>query len=393
MQLDKEVQFATREQELLLQAAILEGEDAISAWQQWKSIVDLEGHHDNGSYRLLPLLYKNLQRYGVEEPFMERLKGIYRLEWYKNQRLFYEMNKVLKYLHDAGIQTMILKGAALTVLIYKNYSVRPMADIDILVPISQISLTINLLKDAGWTPTTDSIDGNLRYQHSMQFRDQFGKELDLHWHPFFESCGNNSDRDFWERSVSIQLADVSTLALNPTDTLLHVVVHGAMWNPEPPIRWIADAMSLINSSDKEIEWTRFINQAEKHKVVLRVKEALHYLQDKFQACIPMSIMDKINQIPISFTERLEYRYPRETPDTISNTFVGKLLGGFPRYLVIYLRLTNSTGLLRKITGLPRYLQYRLHAKSLHALFFYLISRNIRITKNKLSSRLRANNSR
>jgi len=392
MQLDKEVQFATREQELLLQAALLEGEDAISAWQQWKNMVDLEGHPDYWAYRLFPLLYKNLQRYGVKDPFMKRLKGIYRLAWYKNQRFFYDMSKVLKYLHNAGIQTLILKGAALTVLIYKNYSVRPMADIDILVPTSQISLTINLLKDAGWTPITHSIDGNLSYQHSMQFKDQFGKELDLHWHPFFGSCGNNFDRDFWEGSVSIQLAGVSTLALNPTDTLLHVIVHGARWNPEPPIRWIADAMSLINSSDKEIEWTRFINQAKKHKVVLRVKEALHYLQDKFQACIPMPIMEQINQIPISFTERLEYHYITETPDTISNTFVGKLLGGLPYHLVGYLRFTNSTGLLRKIIGFPKYLQYRLHAKSLHDLSLYLISRAIRITKKKLSSRLRTNNS-
>ncbi len=369
--------FATREQELLLQAALLEGEDAISAWHQWKSIVGLDVHLDHGSYRLLPLLYKNLQRYIVEDPFVGRLKGIYRLEWSKNQRLLYEMNKVLKYLHDAGIQTMILKGAALTVLIYKNYSVRPMGDIDILVPTSQISLTINLLKDAGWIPITNFIDDDLRYLHAIAFKDQFGNELDLHWHHLIECHGNNYDWDFWERSVSIQLADVSTLALNPTDTLLHVIVHGVRWNPLPPIRWIADAMSLINSLDKKIEWTHFINQTKKYKVVLRVKEALHYLQDKFQAGIPMSIMDKINQIPISFTERLEYRYFNEAPHG-TNTFYNK----YAINLVIYLRLTINEGLLRKIIGLPLYLQYRSHKKSFRSPFIFFISEHIRIIKKK-----------
>ena len=393
MQLDKEVQFATREQELLLQAALLEGEDAISAWQQWKSIVDLEGYHDNGSYRLFPLLYKNLQRYGVEEPFMERLKGIYRLEWYKNQRLFYEMNKVLKYLHDAGIQTMILKGAALTVLIYKNYSVRPMADIDILVPISQISLTINLLKDAGWTPTTDSIDGNLCYRHSMQFKDQSGKELDLHWHVLYESCLEDSDKLFWDGAVPVRINEVSTYALNLTDTLFHVIVHGIRWNPEPPIRWIADAMSIINSTDSKIDWPRLIIQAKKSRLVIPVKEALNYLRERFQAPIPNSIIDSMNQLPISRTESLEYRIVTRDPETISNTLPGTLIGDFPRYLVEYLRFTHGTRLLWKITGFSKFLQYRMGKKSLHALFFYLISRNIRITKEKLLSRLCTDNSR
>ncbi len=387
MQLDKEVQFATREQELLLQAALLEGEDAISAWQQWRSIVDLEGHPDNGSYRLLPLLYKNLQRYGVEDPFMERLKGIYRLEWCKNQRFFYEMSKVLKYLHDAGIQTMILKGVALTVLHYKNYAVRPMADIDILVPTSQALSTINLLNKAGWIQSTNLIDDYLHYRHSMQFKDQSGRELDLHWHVLFVSCKEDFDTLFWDGAVPIRINEVSTYALNPTDTLFHVIVHGVMRNPEPPIRWIADAMCIINSTYSEIDWPRLIIQAKKNQVVLRLKEALNYLHEKFQAPIPNSILDSMNQLPISRIESLEYHYIMNelNPDTH--------LGGFQIYLVEYLRLTNGTGLLWKIIGLPKYLQYRMNAKSLHNLFSYLIYRSIRITKKKLLSRLCTNNSR
>ena len=393
MQLDKEVQFATREQELLLQAALLEGEDAISAWQQWKSIVDLEGHHDNGSYRLLPLLYKNLQRYGVEDPFMQRLKGVYRLEWSKNQRLFYEMNKVLQYLHDAGIQTMILKGVALIVLHYKNYAVRPMADIDILVPTSQALSTINLLNKAGWIQTTNLIDEHLCYRHSMQFKDQSGKELDLHWHLLYESCQEDSDTLFWDGAVPVRINDVSTYALNPTDTLFHVIIHGIRWNLEPPIRWIADAMSIINSTESEIDWPRLIIQAKKSRLVIPVKEALNYLREKFQAPIPNSIIDSMNQLPVSRTESLEYRIITRNPETISNTLLGTLIGDFPRYLVEYLRWTNGTGYLRKIIGFSQYLQYRMSAKSLHGLSFYLISRSIRITKKKLLSRLFTNNSK
>ena len=143
MLLDNKITFATREQELVLQAALMQGKDVINAWQKWENAINLEGHPDDGTYRLFPLLYKNLAFHEIEHPFMHRLRGIYRQEWYKNQRLFYDMSKVLRCLTDAGVRTMVLKGAALAILHYKNKGVRPMADMDVLVHPSQVSLTVD----------------------------------------------------------------------------------------------------------------------------------------------------------------------------------------------------------------------------------------------------------
>ncbi|MER3447560.1 MAG: hypothetical protein C4291_12320 [Candidatus Dadabacteria bacterium] len=372
--------FATRDQELLLQAALLEGSDAIEAWEKWKSITDFEGHMDRGSFRLLPLLYKNLQHHGVRDPLMNRLKGVYRLVWYENQKLFYDMSEILRYLHNAGIKTMVLKGTALTLLYYKNYGVRPMADIDILVPTSQASSAIDLLRKAGWMSTTKSIEKDLRYRHSTEFKNQSGKEFDLHWHLLFESCREDSDRDFWEGSVPTAVCGVSTSALNPVDTLLHIIIHGVRWNPEPSIRWIADAMTVINYSDLEIDWRRLIEQAKTHRVGLRLKRALNYLKDKFQARIPSSVMAEVNDIPVSPVERFEYRY-------IMNSQENALLGGFPLYLIEYLRLTNGTGLLPSVVEFPKFFQYRFNARNLRQLLFLILSAGIRRTNKKLLSKM------
>ncbi len=373
--------FVTREQELLLQAALLKGSNAIKAWEKWKSITDFEGYMDRGSFRLLPLLYKNLQHHGVRDPLiMNRLKGVYRLVWYENQKLFHDMSEILRYLHDAGIKTMILKGAALSLLYYKNYGVRPTAYIDILVPTLQASLTIGLLKRAGWIPVTGSIEKDLRYRHSTPFKNQSGNEFDLHWHPLFESCREDSDRDFWESAVPTSMFDVPTFALNPADTLLHVIIHGVRWNPEPPILWIADAMTIINSSDLKVDWGRIIEQAKKHRVGLRLKKALNYLRDKFQALIPTSVMSEINGIPISSIERLEYRY-------IMSSQENTLLGRFPLYFVEYLRLTNGMGLLSSIVELPRFFQYRFNVSSLRQLLSLILSTGIRRANKRLISNI------
>ena len=68
--------WPTWEQESLLKAALLQGEEAIKAWHKWKSRVDVD-QLDPGSLRLLPLLYRNLRTHGVEDPLMNRFKGIY----------------------------------------------------------------------------------------------------------------------------------------------------------------------------------------------------------------------------------------------------------------------------------------------------------------------------
>ncbi|HNG96267.1 MAG TPA: hypothetical protein PLB32_25930, partial [Acidobacteriota bacterium] len=78
------------EQELLLQAALLNGEQALAAWKTWCSKVDLQAL-DTSSYRLLPLLYHNLNRLQVKHPWLPIMRGVHRHTWVKNQTLLYEM--------------------------------------------------------------------------------------------------------------------------------------------------------------------------------------------------------------------------------------------------------------------------------------------------------------
>src|SRR5262249_19250137 len=53
--------WPTSSQVLLLRAALGRGPDALEAWNEWKSRHDLiETELDHGSFRLLPLVYKNL---------------------------------------------------------------------------------------------------------------------------------------------------------------------------------------------------------------------------------------------------------------------------------------------------------------------------------------------
>lgn len=78
--------WPTWEQELLLRAALLQGKDAIAAWEEWKLSTDIE-QIDLGSEQMFPLLYYNLITHGIKDPLIDNLKTFYLRTWRRNQLL------------------------------------------------------------------------------------------------------------------------------------------------------------------------------------------------------------------------------------------------------------------------------------------------------------------
>jgi hypothetical protein len=119
----------TARQELLLRAALLPTAEAGAAWSEWAAGPAMD-NLDEGSYRLLPLVYRNLKAQRIQHRLMGTLKGLYRRAWCENQLLFHRTVGVLESLRKAGIPTLLLKGAALALEYYKDLGARPMSDLD-----------------------------------------------------------------------------------------------------------------------------------------------------------------------------------------------------------------------------------------------------------------------
>lgn len=328
--------FATDKQELLLRAIVSKGQAATDAWHEWTRIVDIEKNIDHGSFCLLPLLYVNLQQMGIDDPLMGKLKGTYRQSWSKNQTLFHDMARVVDNLQSSGIKTMLLKGAAMSLLYYKNNGARPMADIDVLVPYAKARLAHDVLIAAGWMPMGTFNEGLLGYGCSLSFTNPRGQGFDLHWR-LFNGCCQSEENDFWESAVPVKITGVATLAPNPTDMLFHTIIHGVAWNPEPPIRWVTDTISLIHSPDVDIDWTRFVMLAKKYRVGLRLKKGLEYLCTKFQPAIPPAVMDTLSHLPVTYLEKMEYCFLMTPRDVRRHhPYIN-----FCYHLFIYRRLTSK----------------------------------------------------
>jgi len=341
------------EQELLLQAALFQGERSIHAWHLWKKGTDIEASTlDLSSFRLLPQVYRNLCDQGLSDPLIEKLKGIYRLHWYKNQRLFHHMTSVLRSFHAAGIKTMILKGTALSLQYYRDYGLRAMGDFDVLVPTQQALKAIALLTSMRWTTrgiALEALTEDYRaVRHSQAFRDSSDCELDFHWHILPENLAADADDDFWEGAHEVKIQDLPTVTLNPTDQLLHVCVHGAVWDAVPHVRWVADAMMILKVAKSEIDWSRLLIQARKRQLVIPLRETFAYLRDKFDAPVSAETLKALQNTPASNREYRVYRYSTSPP-----TFLSVLV----KLWLINSRLTGSVGFWKRLMQFSKNLPY------------------------------------
>ncbi|HEU5439333.1 MAG TPA: nucleotidyltransferase family protein [Ktedonobacterales bacterium] len=344
-------------QEELLRAALLPGEAAVKAWEHWSAAVDLdELGLDLGSYRLLPLLYRNLSACGVTGGPLERLKGIYRLTWSKNHLLLRRIAPVLRALREAGIQPLVLKGAALAALAYRDVGARPMDDVDLLVRDQELPAALDVLREAGWHPVLDDPpEQRLVHQHSLAFIDNGGHaDIDLHAHALWYTCWPGADDGFFAAAIPLALGEEPVLALCPADQLLHVCTHGIVWNPLPPIRWVADAMAVIRGAEETLDWERLSRQVERLGLALPVREALRYLAERFEAPIPAGVLTRLEALPVTRLARLEY-WLKLRPKTLPRAYVlawfrytrrtgpprwGRWLRDLPSFLQSYWRLSS-----------------------------------------------------
>jgi hypothetical protein len=295
--------WPTQSQELILRAALLRGSEALDAWNHWKQNVNPD-KLDAGTHRMVPQLYRNLCNHGVEDPLMERFNGIYSRYLQRNEALMQKAAQVLEAFHEAGIPTILLKGAALIQLYYKDSGCRPMNDVDVLIPTKQARASMAILKKLDWkSPGTSSPETWIPIRHSIPFEDRHEDQFDLHWHLLWE-CWHANDDEYWETAKPITINNIPTLTLNSTHQLLHTCWHGARWNEVPPIRWIADAMAILEDTKTEIDWNLLISQAQRHRIILLLKECLEYLKNLLGAPVPDDVIESLQELPVSRMERI-----------------------------------------------------------------------------------------
>ncbi len=222
-------------------------------------------------HRLGPLLYWRLKHNRPELPIpediIEKLSADYKQSTLHSLLMQREMINVHRILKKAAIPHTFLKGAFLAFYSYPNPGLRPMRDIDLLVPEVDAMMAFKTLCDAGLIRFK-------QYQGSSEAAMQITKHLpplltpsgramiELHTKLFSPQGSADKHPDLsrephlWQRLIHQNMAGVSIPFLSTADQLLHLIVHCAydhQFNNGPLI--FSDVVYLLEH--QTIDWSLF----------------------------------------------------------------------------------------------------------------------------------------
>lgn len=265
---------------------------------------------------LLPLLYHRWHgdassqspRTGPENGLLERSRQVYLTTWAASKRLRPQLLQLLEAFDEADVQSVLLKGAALVAGYYHDAALRPMSDFDLLVQEADLEPAITLLQRLQWQAEGDKPVADIlrqrRVGHAWQFSLTDGQSCDLHWRPVLRCHSPAVASFFWDAAETVSVYGQTARIPCATALLFHVCIHGLQWSWTGHTRWVADALTLLNS-DKPVDWSGLVRVARHANMTVRLHTALAYLSTRFNAPVPPSALEELAAVKAPSWERRE----------------------------------------------------------------------------------------
>lgn len=223
----------TPEEGVLVRAAVPPGSDSLEAPPipgavRWDRLLELAAWH-----RLTPLVWRYLRgdAAGIAVPIgvMDDLHQMAMATTARNLNLQVELDRVLAVMASEEIPVMLLKGAALIESVYPQIGLRPMDDLDLLVPRSSIQRAQDAVAALGFDVWGDKINRDEERRlatsrhHFPLVRRAGAVCIELHHHVTLAAPGFDI-HGYWDRALP-GVGKVAHLLPEPEDLLLHVAIH------------------------------------------------------------------------------------------------------------------------------------------------------------------------
>jgi hypothetical protein len=253
-------------------------------WEDVASQAELHG--------VAPLLYVHAQAAGLQLPLSTRreLQGLYVRYRHANRVRMRLLGDILAAYQAAAIPALVMKGAALCQLVYPEPGLRPMSDIDILVPPSQARRAQQVLVGLGFhAPQPPEAAFSHRHLHAATInREGVSVVVEIH-HQLFSNYWDNARAYIHNRFAayipggviarastpgavsgwqgirglsgqpqSFSRGDLTFDTLSYEDTLgylcRHLTSHVNVWDFARLI-WVADVVSFAEHFAGAIDWS------------------------------------------------------------------------------------------------------------------------------------------
>lgn len=265
--------------------------------RDWETMLVMARQH-----RLGPLLHWRLARsmtsLNVPRPFRDNIAASFRKHAARSVQLQYEIVRTHRLLRGCGINAVFLKGAFLAFQVYPHAALRPLRDLDVLVPRDRAMDAFDALLTAGFTRAVYSFGdpgaavGCMKHLPVLECP---SSRVAIELHTRLITPQDNPARRrpepadnpaVWKRLMYREMAGEQIAFLSPADQLLHLIIHAAFdhrLGSGPLV--LTDIAGLVRQTD--IHWPTFWRMAAEGGWIRECTLLLH-VTDRF--CGPLSFV-------------------------------------------------------------------------------------------------------
>lgn len=204
------------------------------------------------------------------------------------------LGQAVQVLKQAGVSPLILTGAALAETVYSNISMRPMADIDLLIQEESIETVNECL-----TPLGYSLQGNedLTFYRKIPFP----VSLDFHYGIWY--MPDATLQRLWQESRPVSIAGTSALTMPADETLIYTAAHAAVHHGALTSTALEDINCICRFYQPTLDWDKIVKKVKEYNLNVPIRHILSEAKLAKGAPIPGDALDRLR--PSSLFQRVE----------------------------------------------------------------------------------------
>ncbi len=336
-----------------------------------------------------PLLYWELSQSGeftrLPDSARRFLRSMYSSTWVQNQKIFKELAVLADLFKRAEIPSVAIKGACFALTIYPDTGLRPMGDLDLLVPASRLSEAVRIAKTLGYMDAvpeaSPGLNDLLNHAICLQKTDQHAVMLELHKSLIADKSFTYAVPVdwFWDQTEPLDGATQARFnalrMLTPTAQVLYAAAHAMLQHggKNTPLRWYYDLDRLIHYYGQRIDWDLLLSQARVFEWSSALDAALSQTHAYFDTPIPGHVRDSLSEYPDRHKKLVAVLQQRPATHMLEERQKLMALNGYGRFRLMMALIAPS----------PAYMRWRYQLQTPWSLPAYYLIRWLGIFKDAL----------
>jgi hypothetical protein len=325
---------------------------------EWRTLA----HKAHGE-GVAPLLYWKLSKSERLSFLPQETRNFLRLMYastaIKNQIIFNELESLARLFHQAGIKVVALKGVSFALTVYPSIALRPMGDMDLLVPKEKLADAIEVAKSFDYRNAAPDASPGLSnlLNHEIQLQKNGGQSIMLELHHSLVGVKAYSYAVpvgwFWEQTEPLKPSSSkmffgNLFMLTPEAQVLFAAGHAMLQHGRQfsPMRWFYDLDQLIRLYNARMDWELLLSQAKAFEWGSALDETLKQTVAYFNTPVPERVLVSLSEVSDRYRGLVEIKPTRLTTHTHLERHKLLSLNTYGRFRLILALLIPSLSYMR-----------------------------------------------